>query len=234
MTAAAVSVRPASPGVPVSAVVLVLNGGQSTNTAPASTRNLAYQRMRPFARIVHRDLRGRGVAVWQLRYRVRGWNGAAADPVRDATWAIERIANEHPGVPVVAVGHSMGGRTALYVAGADNVVGVCALAPWIEPRDPVAQLSGRTLVAAHGNLDRMTDPRQTRRYASQAAAIGARVAFFQVAGEKHAMLRRPSAWHVLTRDAVRFMLDIPSDSQVARVMATAPADRLGVLLGAAA
>jgi dienelactone hydrolase len=226
--------RPAAPGQPVRAVVLVLGGGRARNTQPAGRRNLAYQRMRPFARIVHRDLSRRGVAVGQLRYRVRGWNAPAADPVRDATWALEQIDAEHPGARVVLVGHSMGGRTALYVAGAATVVGVCALAPWIEPEDPVAQLAGRTLVAAHGDLDRMTDPRQTRRYAAEAVALGARVALFDVVGDKHAMLRRAPAWHELTRDAVRFMLDIPSDSQVARVMAEAPDARLGVPLGASA
>jgi hypothetical protein len=47
--------------------------------------------MRPFVRIVHADLRDRGVAGWQLRSRVRGWNKAARDPVRDAHWALEWI-----------------------------------------------------------------------------------------------------------------------------------------------
>jgi len=35
------------------------------------------------------------------------------------------------------VGHSMGGRTALRCAADQAVVGVCALAPWIEPGEPV-------------------------------------------------------------------------------------------------
>ena len=50
----------------VSAVVLVLNGGRANSAAPATRRNLAYQRMRFFARAVHQDLDGRGVAVWRL------------------------------------------------------------------------------------------------------------------------------------------------------------------------
>jgi alpha-beta hydrolase superfamily lysophospholipase len=230
-----IRVLPPSDGRPVSAVVIVLHGGRAHSTAPVRRNNLAYQRMRPFTNAIHRDTRHHGVAVWQLRYRVRGWNGDNQDPVRDVRSVLRRIADAHPsGLPVVLVGHSMGGRTALYAGGDRNVVAICALAPWIEPEDLVEQLAARLVVIAHGDQDRMTDPGQSRRYAAQAAAAGATVAHFEVIGDKHAMLRRPADWHGLASDTVRYALGISADAgQLARTMAQPADQRLAVPLAAA-
>jgi predicted esterase len=214
----------------VRAIVLVLNGGSATSRRPAHRWNLAYLRMVPFAWIVHRDRRAYGVAVWQLRYRVRGWNRDARDPVADAEWALAVAAREHPGVPVILVGHSMGGRTALYASANDAVTGVIALAPWIEPGDPYAHLAGRALVVAHGDQDRITDPAASRRYAGQADGAGARVAHFVVVGEAHAMTRRAGTWHRLVRDAVRCLLGAPDGGDVAEVMAAGRSRRFEVPL----
>ncbi len=84
-----------------------------------------------------------GLAVAQVRYRVRGWNGAERSPVADTSWALDELATRFPDVPVALVGHSMGGRAAIYAAGARRVRAVVGLAPWIEPGDPVAPLTGR-------------------------------------------------------------------------------------------
>ena len=43
-------------------------------------------------------------------------------------------------MPVVVLGHSMGGRTACRVADHDLVRGVVALAPWLPPGESVADL----------------------------------------------------------------------------------------------
>jgi alpha-beta hydrolase superfamily lysophospholipase len=169
------------------AVVLLLPGGRATSVAPAR-RGLAHLRMVPFARAISWSTRGDEVAVWTLRYRVRGWNGDAQDPVRDARWALEEAHRTHPGAPVVLVGHSMGGRVALRLAGEPGVVGVCALAPWIEAGEP-APRPGATIVIAHGDADRVTDPRSSAAYA---ARIGA--SFVPVPGETHTLLRRPVFW----------------------------------------
>lgn len=101
---------------PVTGVVLVLGGGRADSLARGSRRHLSYQRMRPFARTAARAAGPRGIAVWRLRYRVRGWNGDARDPVRDAFWALALAATRHPGAPVVLVGHSMGGMTIMALA----------------------------------------------------------------------------------------------------------------------
>ncbi len=76
-----------------------------------------------------------------------------------------------PGTPVVLVGHSMGGRAALGAAGAPNVVAVCALAPWLDGSDPVDQLAGRTVLIAHGDRERYTDPGESYAYALRAKAV---------------------------------------------------------------
>ena len=106
-----------------SAVVIVLPGGKADSFAPTAPRQLARLRMLPFARQLSRRGRRYGVQVWMLRYRYRGWNGAENSPVQDARWALDEVRRRHGDVPVVLVGHSMGGRTALRVAADPAVVG---------------------------------------------------------------------------------------------------------------
>ncbi|MGB3439610.1 MAG: alpha/beta fold hydrolase [Actinophytocola sp.] len=182
--------------------VLVLHGGQENSTAPSAPWHPAYLRMIPFARDLRR---APGVAVWQLCNRYRGWNAPALDPVADARWALGRLRETHPDVPVALVGHSMGGRVALRVADDPAVVGVCALAPWTPDGEPVAQLAGRTVLIAHGDRDRMTDPALSFSYARRAKDVTDAVARFDVLGEGHALLRRYGEWTRLVR---RFTLGV--------------------------
>ncbi len=183
------------------AVVLLLHGGRVTGLEPAR-RGPAWLRMLPLARAVRRHTRGRQVAVWLLRYRVRGWNGAAEDPVRDARWALAEARRLHPGAPVLLVGHSMGGRVALRLAADPGVAGVCALAPWLEASDP-APRSEVPILIAHGELDRVTDPAKSAAYA---ARVGA--SFVPVPAETHALLRRPVFWSRLVTGFVTSALDV--------------------------
>ena len=189
-------------GADVRAAVLVLHGGQENSTAPSAPWQPAYVRMIPFARDLRR---APGVTVWQLCNRYRGWNAPDLDPVADARWALERIHQAHPGVPVVLVGHSMGGRVALRVADDPAVAGVCALAPWTPAGEPVAQLADRTVLIAHGDRDRMTDPALSYSYAERAKEVTDAVARFDVRGEGHALLRRYREWTLLVR---RFTLGV--------------------------
>ena len=86
---------------------------------------LAVRRMRPFARSLRPPAHARGLAVWSLQYRFRAGTAPTA-PVADATWALEQVTERYGDVPVVLVGHSMGGRTAVHVAGHSRVVAIAA------------------------------------------------------------------------------------------------------------
>jgi alpha-beta hydrolase superfamily lysophospholipase len=74
----------------------------------------------------------RGLAL-VLRHGTVDWNGDGADKVAEARWALHRTEVELGDVPVVLVGHSMGGRTACRSADDALVRGVVALAPWLPP-----------------------------------------------------------------------------------------------------
>jgi alpha-beta hydrolase superfamily lysophospholipase len=191
---------------PVRAVVLVLAGGRAHSTAPARGWQSSSLRMIPFAWVARGVARGRSAAVWRLRDRVRGWNEPRRDPVMDAEWALAEVQRRHPGAQVIMIGHSMGGRTALRCAGDPSVIGVCALAPWIEPGEPVDQVAGRRLLIVHGDQDRITDPRNSARFAEQAAAVGATVRYQSMPGDMHAMLARASHWIAHVRDFVASLL----------------------------
>ena len=181
-------------GGPVRSIVLVLHGGQVRGAVPARRRRLSYLRMYPFARSLHRRNGRHGMSVRLLRYRYRGWNEPELHPVQDARWALTQLRERHPGVPVVLLGHSMGGRVALRVADDAAVVAVCALAPWTREGEPVRQLAGRSVLIAHGDRERMTDPRLSYRFAVRAKEVTDRVCRFEVLGDGHAMLRRARDW----------------------------------------
>lgn len=176
------------------AVVLVLHGGRATSQESTSGRQFAYLRMVPIAHSLARANEAAGTAVWLVRNRVRGWNEPARDALADARWALRAARERHPAAAIVLVGHSMGGRAALLAAGAEGVVGVCALAPWLEAADPVEQLAGRAVLIAHGGRDTWTDPARSEDYARRARALTPNVCRFVLAGSGHAMLRRAGDW----------------------------------------
>lgn len=199
---------------PPSAVVLVLHGGSAHSRSRGDLAPLAFGRMLPFGRRIAEA--APQVAVRMLRYRVRGWNAPVCDALVDARWALAEIGARLPGVPVVLVGHSMGGRAALGAAGAENVVGVCALAPWLEDHDPVEHLAGRTVLIVHADREHYTDPRASFGYAVRAKQVTERVARFELPGAGHFMLRRAQDWDDLVRHFVLGVLGIdPMDPGIA-------------------
>jgi pimeloyl-ACP methyl ester carboxylesterase len=175
-------------------VVLVLHGGQSVSTDPASPLQLAVLRMIPLAGAVRRAVRRGGIEVRRPRFGVRGWNGPYASPAGDVERWLDAIA-----VPVVLIGHSMGARAALRAAGHPRVLAVAGLAPWLPPGEPVAQLAGRAVLLAHGDRDTTTSPEQTWAFAAAARGV-TEVAAISVRGGGHAMLRHAAAWHRLAAD----------------------------------
>jgi len=193
-------------------VVILLHGGAEHSLAPAGRRRLTYLRMRLFSRALRRVVDTDQVTLWRLRYRHRGWNGFSQSPVQDADWAIAEATRRHPNAKVVLIGHSMGGRTALRVAGADNVTAVVALAPWLPIGEPITGLAGRRVLIACGDRDRITDPRGSRQFALRAAELGIDVRYQPVMGDGHAMLRQSATWTRLAADTIAAELSrVPSD-----------------------
>ena len=192
--------RPADGGT--RAVALFCHGGTVASVEPPRERALSLVRMRAIEQFVSAAAGARGVTTCLLRYRVAGWNGMAADAFADVGWSLDRIRAEHgTDVPIVLVGHSMGGRAVLRAGGEEQVSAVCALAPWTPPGEPVRHLRDRTVVILHGRGDRWVPAAQSADFALRAEDAGARVARFTVAGG-HSMIRRAHLWHTFVRDVV--------------------------------
>jgi pimeloyl-ACP methyl ester carboxylesterase len=187
------------------AAVLVLHGGKAESRSPVAAGQLSVRRMQPFAR----DLAALGddLAVAQLRYRIRGWNVTGADTLADVDFALAALDARYGGVPVVLVGHSMGGRAALRSAGHANVRGVVALAPWLPGVEPVEQLARRDLVVLHGTRDLTTSPAASARFVARAAPLTRRAVCLHVPWSGHAMVLRASPWHRLTAAFVAAIVD---------------------------
>lgn len=188
------------------AMVLVLHGGKESSQAAVNARSLSWQRGVALARAVGRRLHDDGVGVRLLRYRSVGWNGDGADKLVDARWALDRIRDQVGGIPVVLLGHSMGGRTACRVADHAQVPGVVVLAPWLPPDEPVAALTGKQLHAAHGRRDRITSARDTRAYVDRATEVATEASFTDMGDRGHYLLRGIRAWDGVAEDRVRRIL----------------------------
>jgi alpha-beta hydrolase superfamily lysophospholipase len=188
--------------------VVVAHGGKSVSTEPTSSRELAVLRMVPLANAIRRALRGHGVMVCQPRFEVKGWNGASASPVADLNRVLDEIGARYGDIPLVLIGHSMGGRASIRAAGHPAVTAVAGLAPWLPPGEPVEQLAGRRVLLVHGTADRVTSPAQTWAYAARARPV-ADVAAIEVRGGEHTMLWRAPLWHRLAAEFSRLSLGLP-------------------------
>lgn len=194
-------------------MVVVLHGGKAVSDAPAREHHLAYLRMIALARRMHRAFAGTDTAVWMVRNRLRGWNESRLDAVADARWALDEVARRHPQARIVLVGHSLGGRAALRVAGRARVAGVCALAPWVTSDDPVHQLAPRPVLLVHGTRDRVTSPAASAEYVERAQGGGSRVELATVPGSGHAMLRHKWKWDLLVERFVGALALRPKEQQ---------------------
>ncbi|RPE37389.1 alpha/beta hydrolase family protein [Streptomyces sp. Ag109_O5-1] len=185
--------------------VLVLHGGQEKGRQAARPWQPAALRMRPFLGVAASVSSPREVLIGHVRYRYRGWN-EGADPLQDTLRALDELRVLAGDVPVVLIGHSMGGRAALRAAGDPSVRGVLALAPWCPPGDPVVDLAGTRILVLHGDRDRVTEPAESAAYVRQARGAGAEAGMVLLRGSDHAMLRRSRDWHRASAAAIRRLL----------------------------
>ena len=186
-------------------VVVVLHGGKDRSGERVTGRSLSWQRGAALARVLAHQVHGDAVAVRELRYRTVGWNGGA-DKIADARWALERVRHQLGELPMVLVGHSMGGRTACRVADDPLVRGVVALAPWLPTGEPVSALAGKQLHAGHGRRDRITRPGDTRAYVERASTVASTASFTDMGERGHYLLRGVHGWNAFTLDRVRQIL----------------------------
>jgi alpha-beta hydrolase superfamily lysophospholipase len=191
------------------ALVLLLHGGAEQGPQEIDGRSLAFRRARWMRGAISRRLGRAGVGTALLRFSVKGWNGrhGTPSPVVDAREALDRLRVEHAGLPFVLLGHSMGARTAVWVADDPSVVGVVGLAPWLPPDDPVAPLAGKQLVAAHGRRDRITSARATERYVRRAAAVTESARFVDMGPLGHYMLTGARRWNAAAVTETLGLLD---------------------------
>jgi dienelactone hydrolase len=176
----------------------MLHGGKADGLDEVDESSASWRRSRWMMDQVHERLNRAGADVWLLRHAVRGWNARTAvppSPVPDARWALDEVRRELGDLPVVLLGHSMGGRTAVAVADDPSVVGVVALAPWLPPAEPTAALAGKRLSVAHGRSDRITSWRQSRAFCRAAEGTAASVELVDMGRVGHYLLRRIPMWN---------------------------------------
>lgn len=137
------------------ALVLFVHGGLVRSKLPVQDRNfsLGWPHIKWLQNRLSTRFAARGVEVWALIHRYAGWNSDThPSPVPDLEWALEEAARRHPDVPVILVGHSMGGRTSLRVAHHPAVRGLVGLCPWW-PEDEVLPPAGMPVRVAFAEWD---------------------------------------------------------------------------------
>ncbi|GAA2047457.1 alpha/beta hydrolase [Catenulispora yoronensis] len=172
----------------VRAVVLVLPGGSVKSTGRHLT--MAEWGLRPLLSQLAAAATPEGIAVHMLRYRMRGWNGEAADPLADTRWALDRLREQHGPVPVLLVGNSLGGRAAFRAADDPRVVGVVGIAPWLPAGEPVEHLAGREVLIVHGDKDHSeASGEKSLEFAVRARAVVPELARVEIPGAGHFLLK---------------------------------------------
>jgi len=179
-------------------LVLMLHGGKADGRGEVGDSSASWRRSAWMLDHISGRLHRAGVGVWLLRYGVSGWNErspSGPSPVPDTRWALDQARRELGDLPVVLLGHSMGGRTAVAAADDPSVVGVVAMAPWLPPHEPNAALAGKPFAAAHGRSDKITSFRQTRAFCRAAEPVASDVELQDMGRVGHYMFRNIPAWN---------------------------------------
>jgi predicted esterase len=199
------------------AVVLMMHGGAKVGLNEVGGRSASFRRTTAMRNALAKPMLEQGLSLWLLRFGVRGWNATAGhepSPVPDARWALDQAAAQHPGTPVLLLGHSMGARTSVHVADHAAVVGVVGLAPWLEPSDPFDTLSGKHLVLGHGSRDKITSARMTRAYVEKASRVAASARFVDMGRLGHYMLHKPRRWNRFALESTLEVLERAGSSPI--------------------
>lgn len=205
-----------SGGLLPSANLLLMHGGGEHSGRQTTPLNLPAGRMAVLGRSLARVLPS--AQVWLLRFHLNGWHLDGSEVLADARWAIDQLAQ--PGIPQLAIGHSLGGRVALLMGGpgADlirsgprsgphgRVDGVVALAPWAPCDDEVAQLAGVQVQVLVGSADKVCPARSSAEFLDRAETAGAVVHRTVLPRLGHSMIVGSTTWHVRTAQAVRTIL----------------------------
>lgn len=183
-------------------VVLMLHGGDVDSTTAMSPYDPAVQLLKPLGARIQRWSHGQ-LAVCRLVNAVRGWNEPIRSPLADAEWALMRVRQIYPDVPIGVVGHSMGGRVALHLGARHDVVSVAALAPWLADGFHERDFVDTPLFVVHGRQDNVTDNDASLDLVERVRAIGGDATYTSVPGW-HALLWRPRQWqHPVERFLLR-------------------------------
>lgn len=181
--------------------VLILPGGRPSSAEVSRVWQLANVRMIWLAWALRLRM-GRRVRVRRVQYRLRGWNGAQRDAVRDARQALDRMLTEVDPRRLVLVGHSMGGRVAAHLCADSDIGGLVALAPWWPRNDSELVPASCRLLVLHGTADTRTDPRASLTQTDRARDRGVDAEWVGIPDAGHYLIRQWRLWHRLTRQFV--------------------------------
>lgn len=172
-------------------VVLMLHGGEVDDVEPL-------RRWDPsplVVRLMSDNIASRqpDLAFVRLLNAVGGWNEPIRSPVADAEWAMMRLRQVYPGLPIAVAGHSMGGRTAFELAGTHRLAALVALAPWLaDGYDEKRFLDVPTLVV-HGRADTVTDEDASADLVRRIRVAGGSASYLSVPGW-HSLGFRSRVW----------------------------------------
>ncbi|AKT50546.1 alpha/beta hydrolase family protein [Arsenicicoccus sp. oral taxon 190] len=186
----------------VRGIALLLHGGPVSSTKPDLRLSPAYLRMLAFGPTLVARSHGH-LVVAALRYRMQGWNEPDAPAVQDAEDALDRIQARYPDRPIAVIGHSMGGRVALRVAGHSAVRVVVGVSAWLPETDPRPPVDGRSVLLLHGTHDLITPWKRSRQLAEDLRADGVDATFVPLPRRGHNLL--------LTTDPHRAVADFVVD-----------------------
>lgn len=188
-------------------LVILAHGGSVQADNPARDWHSGLLRVLQFGDVAAKAAPGSAVGL--LRYRVCGWNGASADPARDVQRVIDAAPQQFE--RILLIGHSMGGRAVLRASAHPRVRGVLALAPWVPADEPGVRPSHTPVVIATGTNDDTTPVGMARHFVRRSREGGSQLAYFEIPGAGHRLLRHANVVDRLIRSFVTHSLGDADD-----------------------